>query len=114
MFSELLKRLRTENGVTQPQLAEALGVSKGNVADWETGKSLPGYKAIIKLAKYFDVSADYILGLSALPKTPTDAGNNVLGGEQALLDIYRMLDAHDKEELFQIAILKAKRSKGKL
>lgn len=39
MFNVLLKELRAKKGMTQAQLAKAIGVSPGNVGDWETGKS---------------------------------------------------------------------------
>ena len=46
MFNTLLKELRAQNGLTQGQLAKAAGVSPGNVGDWESGKSKPGYNAL--------------------------------------------------------------------
>lgn len=45
MFSELLRELRSKKGVTQVELAKAIGVSNGNVGDWERGRSKPGYEA---------------------------------------------------------------------
>lgn len=63
MFSDLLKELRSKKNVTQGQLAKEIGVSAGNVGDWETGKSRPGYNALASLARFFDVSADYLLEL---------------------------------------------------
>lgn len=45
-FAERLKELRKENGYTQVMLAEALGLSKGTVAMWETGKRTPDYEII--------------------------------------------------------------------
>lgn len=67
MFSAILKDLRAKNGYTQGQLAKMLGVSPGNVGDWETGKSKPGYSALASLARIFEVSADYLLELDAAP-----------------------------------------------
>ena len=73
MFSALLKELRAQNGFTQTQLAKAVGVSPGNVGDWETGKSKPGYNALASLSRIFEVSADYLLELSpALEKQSDD------------------------------------------
>lgn len=63
-FSEILKELRTDRNLTQPQLAEAIGVSKGIISWWETGMSEPTASKIVKLAKYFDVTTDYLLGVS--------------------------------------------------
>ncbi len=56
MFSALLKKLRSEKNLTQGQLAKEVGVSPGNVGDWETGKSKPGYNALASLARIFEAS----------------------------------------------------------
>ncbi|RGH15962.1 helix-turn-helix domain-containing protein [Clostridium sp. OF13-4] len=64
MFDERLKLLRKKHGYTQVSLAETLGVSKGTVAMWETGKRTPDFETLIKLSDLFDVRTDYILGKS--------------------------------------------------
>ncbi len=64
MFNERLKSLRKKCGYTQVSLAETLGVSKGTVAMWETGKRTPDFDTLIRLSDLFDVRTDYILGKS--------------------------------------------------
>ena len=64
MFAERLKALRKKHGYTQVSLAETLGVSKGTVAMWETGKRTPDFETLIGLSDLFDVRTDYILGKS--------------------------------------------------
>ena len=64
MFDERLKSLRKKCGYTQVSLAETLGVSKGTVAMWETGKRTPDFETLIRLSDLFDVRPDYILGKS--------------------------------------------------
>ena len=64
MFAERLKALRKKYGYTQVSLAETLGVSKGTVAMWETGKRTPDFETLIGLSDLFDVRTDYILGKS--------------------------------------------------
>lgn len=64
MFDERLKSLRKKCGYTQVSLAETLGVSKGTVAMWETGKRTPDFDTLIRLSDLFDVRTDYILGKS--------------------------------------------------
>lgn len=54
-------QLRKEKGVTQMQLAEAIGVSDKAVSKWETGGSYPDITLIPAIADYFHVSNDYIL-----------------------------------------------------
>ena len=63
-FAERLKELRKENGYTQVMLAEALGLSKGTVAMWETGKRMPGFDMLARLSELFDKRVDYIIGTS--------------------------------------------------
>ena len=67
MFNVLLKELRAKSNLTQAQLAKAIDVSPGNVGDWETGKSKPGYNALAALTRIFDVSADFLLELNDVP-----------------------------------------------
>ena len=62
-IGERIKELRKEKRLTQSQLAKEIGYTQQIVADWETSKKKPASDAIIALAKFFDVSADYILGL---------------------------------------------------
>jgi transcriptional regulator with XRE-family HTH domain len=64
IFGERLKYLRQEKNIGQTALAEAIAVSNASISYWETGKQEPCAEAIYKLAAYFGVSADYILGLT--------------------------------------------------
>ncbi|MBQ7466982.1 MAG: helix-turn-helix transcriptional regulator [Clostridia bacterium] len=62
-FKENLKNLRQEKNVGQIELANALGVSKGIISLWENGLREPNMQSLITLAKYFNVSIDYLVGL---------------------------------------------------
>ncbi|WP_204122760.1 helix-turn-helix domain-containing protein [Lacticaseibacillus mingshuiensis] len=64
MFGQRLHDLRTENAYTQETLGEKLGVSPKTIGTWERGTREPPMKAIDRLAKLFDVSADYLMGRS--------------------------------------------------
>jgi len=92
--------------VTQIQLAVAIGVSPGNDSDWETGKSLPSYNALIALSKYFDVTADALMGL----ETEESAVRILTEREERLLQVVRTLDHRDREELFDLAEFKVSRT----
>ena len=63
-FAETLKELRHERKVNQVDLAQAIGVSKGIISLWENGLREPTLTNLVALAKYFDVSIDYLAGLS--------------------------------------------------
>ena len=62
-FSERLKELRLEKGLTQNQLAKGLGVTHTAINLWESKKRVPNFDAVIIVAKYFGVSTDYLAGL---------------------------------------------------
>ena len=62
-----LKELRRAKGLTQEQLAEALGVTVGAVSKWESAMSVPDISTIIGLADFFDTSVDALLGYE-MPK----------------------------------------------
>ena len=62
-FGEKLKELRIEQGLTQKQLAEQIGSAQSAIYYWESNKQEPTKKKKKKLCQYFNVSADYLLGL---------------------------------------------------
>lgn len=70
MFAERLKELRIEKNMTQVQLAETLGVSKGTIAMWEIGKREPNFETLDRLSDIFDKRIDYILGYSNDASSP--------------------------------------------
>lgn len=61
---EKIKNLRIHSGMSQPQLAERLGVTKSAVNAWEMGMNSPSLSYIIRLAQIFGVSTDYLLGVN--------------------------------------------------
>ncbi len=65
VMAERLRGLRGEKGIGQNQLAKEIGVSNASISYWENAKQEPTAEAIYKLSKYFDVSADYLLGIIA-------------------------------------------------
>lgn len=62
-FAENLKNLRRQEGLTQPQLAQKIGVSKGMISFWENGVYEPTATNIVKIARYFHISTDELLSV---------------------------------------------------
>ena len=62
-LGEKIKALRLEKGLTQPQLAQLVGVSNGMISIWENNIKQPKANYLKKLALTFGVSSDYLLGL---------------------------------------------------
>ena len=79
MFPERLKQLRKEKGMTQIELATALGISSGTVAMWETGKRKPSFEMMERLTDVFDKRLGYILGTSDNPEKMDDDETAQLG-----------------------------------
>jgi len=67
-FKERLKELRANKKVVQREIADYLDITGRAYQHYETGTRFPDFHGIIKLADYFDVSADYLLGRSDNPK----------------------------------------------
>jgi len=62
-LGETIKALRIEKGLTQPELAEIIGVLKGMISIWENNVNEPKATHIKNLALALEVSSDYLLGL---------------------------------------------------
>lgn len=65
MFENRLKQLRSEKKITQANLAKELGLTQQAIGKWETGRSSPDPDTLLKLANYFGVTVDYLLGSPA-------------------------------------------------
>lgn len=61
-FSEMLKKLREERHLSQKDVADYLGITRQAIASYELAKREPDYEVLRKLADYFGVSVDYLLG----------------------------------------------------
>ena len=76
MIGERLKQLRIKNGLKQQELADMFGLSSGTISFYESEQRKPDIDFIVAIAKYFDVSTDYLLGLTnAIDKENIDISN---------------------------------------
>lgn len=66
MLRDKIKELRNNKNITQNQLANAIGISKYAIAKYETGEREPSLDIVVKIANYFNVSTDYLLGNSEI------------------------------------------------
>lgn len=62
-FGKTLKELRVEKGISQRELGKFLGVCNQTVSFWESGRSEPDLDSLVKISNFFEVSADFLLGL---------------------------------------------------
>ena len=63
VFSQRLKQLRSLQGISQYDLADALGVSRTSLKNWELAVATPPLDVLADMAMYFRVTSDYLLGL---------------------------------------------------
>lgn len=63
LFAKRLKELRVENGLSQDELGHNVGLTQRKISKLETMQLVPSPQVIVNIAKYFNVSADYLLGL---------------------------------------------------
>ena len=63
-FTERLQFLKTQKHLLQKEVANAIGISVRTYQRYETGERLPDIQVLVKLADYFNVSTDYLLGRS--------------------------------------------------
>lgn len=100
-----LKELRIEKNLTQTKLAENFGITYSNIGEWERGKSEPSIDMLVKLADFFNVSIDYLVGREG------DFSNVIVNApseelpyrEQRLLDAFKKLSKLEQYKLIDDA-----------
>lgn len=97
MIMKKLKELRESKHLSQQRLAIDLNVSQATVSKYELGQAEPDIPTIIKLAGYFHVSADYLLGIS--DDKQNIAGNRLSDAERQLIFDFKRLDKTQKAKL---------------
>ncbi|MBR2042724.1 MAG: helix-turn-helix transcriptional regulator [Clostridia bacterium] len=60
-FGEIIKKLRTDKGLTQDELAEKIYVTRTAISKWESGRGFPNIESLKAISKYFSVSLDELL-----------------------------------------------------
>ncbi len=90
MIGQTIKDLRRSKKLSQTDFAKIVGVSQTTVTAWETGKAEPSSSAITRIADYFDVSTDYLLG------RPEKSNNDENTDKELdeMLDEARSFDGH--------------------
>lgn len=66
-FNDRLRALRQDSDLTQEELSKAIHVERKTLSNYETTYREPPLDTVIKIARYFEVSTDYLLGLTDIP-----------------------------------------------
>lgn len=103
MFSKILKSLRIQRNKTQQEIADILGISRQGYAKYENNLGEPDNSTLSKLADYFDVSTDYLLGrtdkTALTPKEQDEQEFQAFINDPELGVWYKELPKSDEEEL---------------
>lgn len=72
MLGTRIQELRGSFGWSQVELAKRLGVAKQTVSNWENENIQPSIEMLVRLARLFNVTTDYLLGLETIPRLSVD------------------------------------------
>lgn len=127
MYSERIKGLRKDKGLSQSELGNYLDVSASAIYKWENGKSQPDISSIIRMSKLFGVSSDYIIGSTVedidiptreksmreiLDADPITAGVNTLAANGAEKTVFNEDQKHELQRIIHDAILRYDREQN--
>ena len=68
MFKDVFVKLLQERNVSSYKITKDIGINNGLISTWRNGKNTPSAENLVKLADYFDVSVDYLLGRTDKPE----------------------------------------------
>lgn len=97
MFRIKLKELRESCGLSQYTFANKFGVAQSTVGSWEAGKREPNFDTMQKLADFFDVTVDFLLGRSDIKKEPTVKDDGLPSLEKEFIEKFSKLTPGQKE-----------------
>ncbi|MCM1363064.1 MAG: helix-turn-helix domain-containing protein [Clostridiales bacterium] len=103
-MSEILRELRTSKSMTQSDVAKILGLTTNAYQSYERGTSEPGCKALNKLADFYGVTTDYLLGRETGEPEPIDvlaSRFNMTALEKEILDNYLALPKDTRGDMME-------------
>lgn len=100
-FAERLRQLRAERGISTPKLAEELGIAKSTISQYENNKRSPDGYILAKLAEYFNVSVEYLLGKTDIPDRITEANTDSAHSKELEKFKTRIKELRQKNNLTQ-------------
>lgn len=97
MFINILEQLMKENNISEYKLTQELALSKSAIWNWRQGCQ-PAADKIVKLADYFEVSTDYLLGRES-DSGIINTNANLTEDESEIISLYRKMSFQDKNQL---------------
>jgi len=98
MLSRRLKKLRKEKQISQKDLAKKLNLSPSTIAMYETEKRKPDSETLERMSNYFDVSIDYLLGLTD-ERSSADKIKKAISDDPELHDVWDKISKRENLQL---------------
>jgi len=116
-YGQRISHLRESMNLTQTELARRLGITRASLSHYETGRRVPDFETISKMADFFGVSVDYIIGRTERPDPPPEIrqfDNHLELSDEKILEKYVFtIDGRElspEEARRFIAFIRAERS----
>lgn len=99
MFAKRLKNLREIKGYNQERLAKVLGLSSSTIGMYEQSRRQPDHDTLVKIAEFFDVSIDYLLGRTEIKNITTPYNSET---EKELFNIIKKLNIEEQNAILNV------------
>ncbi len=86
MFKNRLRQLRKEHNLLQSEVAEKIGVKNSTISNYEQGVREADFETLMKLASFYNVTCDYLIGYSSFRGSPVD------GAREQILDDLKVIE----------------------
>lgn len=100
---ENIKKLRLKDKISQQELGDIVGVSQQSINKYENHNVEPGLETLVKIAEYFNVSVDFLIGHTDVERLPENLTRFDLNREESkLIDGFRKLSKSEKSSIIVI------------
>ena len=97
MFSDKLRHLRETDGISQINFSKQIGFSQAAISAWENNTREPGIEALLRIARFFNVTVDYLVGNHPAVSVKADRSPQTPPPEEThLLETFRKLNTKNR------------------
>ena len=98
MLGQRIGELRAARGWSQVELSKRLKVAKQTVSNWENDNIQPSIEMLVRMAKIFNVTTDYLLGFEQVPRLNVEGlPESVVAHLSLLIEDYRSMEKSERE-----------------
>lgn len=101
-FLQRLSALIDANGITKNKLFTDLGINKNSFVDWEKRNTIPSGDILLRIANYFNVSVDYLLGCTDKKEFGSSPEAELSDAELSLISLFRKLPPEEQNAVIRL------------